>query len=55
MYFRNYRLGKTWINKCVKTLLSEHALTAKRLWGPKHFGDLHENTFITFFITLREI
>ena len=35
MYFRNYRLGETWLDKCLKSLVSEHASKVNMLKGPK--------------------
>ena len=52
MYFRNYRLWKTWLDRCLKSPDSEHPLTHNMLKGPKHLLNLHGNTFIIFFITL---
>ena len=34
MYLRNYGLRKTWLDKCLKALVSEHNLTANMLKGP---------------------
>ena len=36
MYFRNYRLSKTWLNPFLKRAISDHASTVNMLKGPKH-------------------
>ena len=55
MYLPNYRLCKTWLNKGLKHLVSEHPLTVNTLKGAKHCQNLHNSTFIIFFITPRKI
>ena len=52
MYFRYYRLSKTWLGHSLKYTVSEHPLTVNTLKGPKHLWNLHESTFIIFFISL---
>ena len=37
MYFRNYRLQKTWLEKCIKKLASKYGWTVNMLNGPKHY------------------
>ena len=36
MYLRNYELRKTWLDKCLKSHVSEDPLTDNILNGPKH-------------------
>ena len=48
MYFRNYRLSKTWLDHSLKSAVSEHNSLVNMLKGLKHLGNLHENTFILF-------
>ena len=36
MYFRTYELQKTWLDKCLKSLVSEDPLTSNMVNGPKH-------------------
>ena len=55
MYFRNYRLWKTWLDHSPKSAVSEHALTVNMWKRPKYLRKLHKSTFIMFFIILREI
>ena len=49
MYFRNYRLWKTWSDYSVKSKVLEHALTVNMWKGREYLGNLHESTFIMFF------
>ena len=53
MYFRNKRLRKTWLVKCLKSPILEHFWTVNNLNGPKHCWNLHQSTFIICFVTLR--
>ena len=48
MYFRNDRLGKTWLDKCRKSPVSEHPSTGSMVNGPKYCENLHDSTFIIF-------
>ena len=54
MYFSNYRLKKTWLDKCLNSPVSEHPLKVKMLKAPKRLQNLHGSHFITFFITMSE-
>ena len=36
MYFRNYGLRKTWLDKCLKIPYSDEPLTGNMVNGPKH-------------------
>ena len=46
MYFRNYRLQKVWLLKCLKSLVSEHSWTVNMLKGTIHCWNLQESSFI---------
>ena len=48
MYFRNYRLGKAWLNNCLKSPVSENPLRGDRVNGPKLCFDLKDSTFTIF-------
>ena len=48
MCFRNYRQGKTWLDKCLKSSVSENTLTGNVVNSPKHFFNLSDSTFIIF-------
>ena len=45
----------TWLDRSLKKNVSEHTLTVNMLKDPKLLWNLHESTFIIFFITLREL
>ena len=49
MYFRNYGLPKTWLDQCLKSLISEDPSKNKLLNAPKHCPNL-KVTFFTIFI-----
>ena len=49
MYFRNYRLWKTWLDHSLKSALSEHALTVNMWKHPNCLRNLDESPFIIFF------
>ena len=46
--FRNYRLRKTWLDKCLKSLISEVPLTGNVGNVPKYPFDLNTSTFTIF-------
>ena len=48
MYFRNYRLRKMWLDKCLKIPVSEDSWTVKIASGLKHCCNLNDSTFSTF-------
>ena len=48
MYLRNYRLGKTRLDKGLKSLISEDQLTGNVVNGSKHCFNLNESTFTIF-------
>ena len=49
MYFRNYRLSKTWLDQSLKSVVLENPPTVNMLKSPKHWRNLHDSTFIIFF------
>ena len=49
MYFRKYRLGKTCLDKCLKSHDSEEPSRDNVANGSKHFCSLNDST-ITIFI-----
>ena len=40
---------KTWLDKCLKSLVSEDISTGNMVNGIKHCSNLHDRTFIIFF------
>ena len=48
MYFRNQRLGKASLDKCLKSPVSEQPWTGNVVKGTKHFFDLNDSTFTIF-------
>ena len=46
MYFGTYRLRKTWLDKCVKSVVSEDRSISGMINGPKHSRRLKASTFI---------
>ena len=46
MYFRNYRPGKTCLNKCLIAPVWENPSRRDLVNGPKHWSDLNESAFI---------
>ena len=52
MYFRNYRLQKAWLDKCLESCVSENPWTLNVLKGLKHYWNLHSITFIIFFSSI---
>ena len=48
MYFRNFSLQKTWLDKCLKPPETEDPLTANIANGLKHYCNLNHSTFTTF-------
>ena len=49
MYFRNYRLSKTWLDQYLKRAISEDPSTVNMVNGPKDLWNLHDCSFIIFF------
>ena len=48
MSFRNYGLGKPWLDKCFKSPVFEDPSKSNMLNGPKHCSNLNRNTFGIF-------
>ena len=48
MHFRNYGLRKMWLDKCLKSPVSEDPLTGNLVNEPKHCFNLNHSTFTTF-------
>ena len=48
MYFENFELQNTWLDNCLKSLVSEDPSKSNRVNGPKHCWDLHDSNFIIF-------
>ena len=48
MYFWNYRLQKTWLDKCLKSAVAEYSSSDNMLKGRKDWWNLHGSTFIKF-------
>ena len=44
-----YRLQKTWLNKCLKSCVLEHASTKNMANGSKHCYNLNDRRFTIFF------
>ena len=48
MYFRNYRLGKPWLDKCLKSHFSENPLKSNMVRASKHCSNLNHRTLGIF-------
>ena len=48
MYFRNYGLQKTWLDKCLKSPISEDTSTGNMLTELKRPFNLNDSTFTIF-------
>ena len=48
MYFGNYGLPKTWLDKCVKSPVSEDPSKSNMVNAPKHCSDLNDSPFTIF-------
>ena len=53
MHFLIYGRRKTWLEKCLKSPVSEDTSTSDRVSGTKHCWNLNDSTF-TIFIDPRE-
>ena len=51
MYFRNYRLWKTWLDHSLNSGVSQHPLIVNMFKHAKRLLNLHEGTLINFFNT----
>ena len=49
MYFRNYVLRKTWLDKCLKSPVSDNLLTENFVKVPKQRFNRNNSTFARFF------
>ena len=52
IYFRYYRLSKTWLYHSQRSAVSKHSLAVNMLKGYKHLWNLKDSTFIIFSISL---
>ena len=48
MYFRNYGLRKTWLDKCLKIPASEDPSTSNMINGNKHCWNINDSIFTIF-------
>ena len=48
MYFRNYRLQKTWLDNGLKSPVSEDPSTNNMVHGPEQCWNLNDSTFAIF-------
>ena len=48
MYFRTYWLRKTWLDKCLKSRVSEDPSRSNMVSGPKHCWNLNDSAFTIF-------
>ena len=53
MYFRNYRLSKTWLDHYLRSDVLDHPLRVNILQGPQHLLNFYESMFIIFSIFLQ--
>ena len=55
MYFRNYRLPKTWLDQCLKSPLSEDPKKSKIVNAPKHCSNLKDTSLPYLLFTWKSI
>ena len=55
MKFSTYGLKKKWLDKCLKSLLSEDPQTSNMVNGLKHCINLNGSTLIYLLVTLKAI
>ena len=48
MYFFSFVVRKTWLDKCLKTTVSEDPLTSNMVNGSNHFSKLNDSNFTIF-------
>ena len=48
MYLSTYILRKTWLDKCLRSLVSEDSSTSNMINTPKHCSKLDDSTFTIF-------
>ena len=55
MYFRNYRLPKTWLDQCLKSPVSEDPTKSNMVNAPKHCSNLKDTSLPYLLITEKSI
>ena len=55
MYFRNYGLPKTWLDQCLKSLVSEVPSKSNMVNAPKHCSNLKDASLPYLLITGKSI
>ena len=55
MYFPKYRLRKTWLDKCLKSRLSEDLWTENMENWSKQCSNLNDSTFTKFVKTVKVV
>ena len=55
MYFRNYRLPKTWLDQCLKSPVSEDPTKSNMVNAPKHCSNLKETSLLYLLIPGKSI
>ena len=55
MYFSTYGLRKTWLDKCLKSPVSEDPSTSNMVNKPKHCSKLIDSTFVYLLIPAKEL
>ena len=55
MYVRSYGLQSVWLLKSLKSPVTEHLWTEEMLKVPKHRLNLHDSSFVIFFITPKKL
>ena len=55
MYFPKYRLRKTWLDKCLKSRISEDSWTENMENWSKQCSNLNDNTFTKFINTVKVV
>ena len=48
MYFCNYGLRKTWLDKCLKSAVSQYPSTSHMENAPKHCSNLNDDSLTMF-------
>ena len=54
MYFWTYGLQKTWLDKCLESLVSEGPSTSNVVNGSRHCSNLSDNTFTVFIVSCED-
>ena len=50
MYFGYYGLPKTWLDQCLKVLVSDYPSKSNMANAPNHCSHLKDSTFTTFIV-----